>query len=188
MSNFKVHTLDSAPIQSKPILEKIMQSLGFIPNYLGILAASPAALENYMSTLTMFSKSTLSSEEQQLVLFMINNKNASNYYMLRYISNKNISRLSKNVIRSIKEGEQITDARLHSLYTFIKLVMWKHGYISPYEIENFLSVGFTHENILEILMALNLNTLINYVRHITNLPIENKFEEVFSKYDNCISF
>ena len=38
MTDFKVHTIESAPAASRATLEKAQKSLGFVPNLYGVLA------------------------------------------------------------------------------------------------------------------------------------------------------
>ena len=49
MTNFNVHTIDTAPDQSRPLLEGAKQAFGFVPNLIGVLAESPAAAEGYLA-------------------------------------------------------------------------------------------------------------------------------------------
>lgn len=62
---FTVHTLETAPAGSRPLLEGIRNAFGFIPNLYAVFAESPAALQGALATAEAFSKSSLSSAEQQ---------------------------------------------------------------------------------------------------------------------------
>jgi hypothetical protein len=44
MQTFPVHTIESAPEQSKPYLEKLQGTFGMIPNILGAMSASPVLI------------------------------------------------------------------------------------------------------------------------------------------------
>jgi hypothetical protein len=67
MNEFTLHTLDTAPAVSKPILQKAEQQIGFIPNLMGVMAESPATLESYLSLTTLFDKTSFTITERQLV-------------------------------------------------------------------------------------------------------------------------
>jgi hypothetical protein len=41
MTSFPVHTLDSAPERSKPVLQQLQPAFGMIPNIAGAMATSP---------------------------------------------------------------------------------------------------------------------------------------------------
>src|SRR5512138_1509248 len=44
MTRFTVHTTQSAPAASRPLLEGIERTFGFVPNLFSVFAESPAAL------------------------------------------------------------------------------------------------------------------------------------------------
>ena len=86
MAEFPVHTIESAPEASKPILEAATQKFGFTPNLLGVLAESPAALKGYMDVAGAFAGSTLDGTEQQVVLMTVSFENACTYCMAAHLS------------------------------------------------------------------------------------------------------
>ena len=47
MSNFKIHSVESAPEQSKLILEGAKKQMGRVPGLFGVLAESPNTLKAY---------------------------------------------------------------------------------------------------------------------------------------------
>lgn len=48
MSRLPVHSAESAPEASRPLIEKVQANNGFVPNLIGVLAGSPQALETYL--------------------------------------------------------------------------------------------------------------------------------------------
>lgn len=47
MSQFQIHTIDTAPEAAKEALTAVKNANGFIPNLIGVLANAPTALETY---------------------------------------------------------------------------------------------------------------------------------------------
>ena len=47
MSQFKIHTIESAPEAAQEALKAVQNANGFIPNLIGVLANAPTALETY---------------------------------------------------------------------------------------------------------------------------------------------
>ena len=64
MTTFTSHTIETAPVQSRALLEGIQRTLGFVPNLYGVFAESPAALRGGLAIFEAFSTSTLSVIEQ----------------------------------------------------------------------------------------------------------------------------
>jgi hypothetical protein len=59
MTSFSLHTVDTAPEASKPLLATAGRAYGFVPNLLAGMATSPALLEGYMTLAGIFSKTRL---------------------------------------------------------------------------------------------------------------------------------
>ena len=49
MTTLKVHNIESAPADSKPLLEGSLKAFGMIPGLHGVLAASPQLLKAYQT-------------------------------------------------------------------------------------------------------------------------------------------
>ena len=47
MSQFPIHTIETAPEAAKEALKAVQNVNGFIPNLIGVLANAPTALETY---------------------------------------------------------------------------------------------------------------------------------------------
>lgn len=47
MTSFQVHTIETAPEASRPVLEATRKAWGFVPTLQGTLAESPVALQAY---------------------------------------------------------------------------------------------------------------------------------------------
>src|SRR5512138_3186492 len=68
MTPFTVHAADSAPADSRPLLDGIRRGFGFVPNLFAVIAESPAALRGALSIHEAFAGGSLTPEEQQLVM------------------------------------------------------------------------------------------------------------------------
>ena len=65
MTELTIYNEKNAPDASKDSLKVAREKFGFVPNVLGVLAASPAALGGYLSIMSALEKSTLSPDQQQ---------------------------------------------------------------------------------------------------------------------------
>ncbi len=82
MSDLKVHTIESAPEASRPILDKAQKTLGFVPNLYGVLAESPATLEAYVTLGSILDRSaSFTATERQIVLLTASFENGCDYCM-----------------------------------------------------------------------------------------------------------
>ena len=68
MTDFTIHTPDTAPAGSKPLLDKLQKAIGFVPGLYGVLAEAPKAVEAYDLLATLFKGTSLTTNEQHVVL------------------------------------------------------------------------------------------------------------------------
>ena len=83
MTTFETHTMATAPEGSQGFMEAAKGKFGFLPNLIGVLAESPAAVEGYLTLSGILDKSSLGAAERQLLLLTISAANGCDYSMWR---------------------------------------------------------------------------------------------------------
>src|SRR5262249_40389914 len=66
MISFPLHTLESAPEASRPLLEAARKTWSFVPTLHATLAESPVALAAYTALIDLVGTSTLDAKERQI--------------------------------------------------------------------------------------------------------------------------
>ena len=61
MTNFTIHTKETAPKESLAVLETTEKAYGFLPNLIGVLAESPAGVKGYRTLMDIFDESSFMS-------------------------------------------------------------------------------------------------------------------------------
>ena len=72
-------TVTTAPEASRPLLEKVKKSLGFIPNLMAVFANNPVVLEGYLALGAVFEKGSFAPTERQIILLAASLENNCNY-------------------------------------------------------------------------------------------------------------
>ena len=72
-------TIATAPEASRPVLENIQKSFGFIPNLLAVFANNPTVLQGYLVLDALYEKGSFTPREQQLILLAVSVENHCNY-------------------------------------------------------------------------------------------------------------
>src|SRR5687767_7685610 len=67
MTNFTIHTLESAPENAKPILQKLKELIGFVPNLAATMANAPTVLETFASIRAINARSSFSGIEREVL-------------------------------------------------------------------------------------------------------------------------
>lgn len=176
MTNFTVHTHESAPEGSKPILENIQKAFGFVPNLSATFAESPAAIEAYGALSGIFDKSDFTATERQVILMTNNVLNNCTYCMAAHTTIAQMQKVPADVIEALRNDTPLADAKLEALRVFSAQINKKRGFVDQADLDAFQAAGYTKANILEVIVGTGLKVLSNYTNHIAQTPIDDAFK------------
>lgn len=172
MTSFTLHTPATAPAAAKPILENVEAAWKFIPNLHRILAESPATLEAYSTAFSLFDKSSFTAKERQVIYLAINYENECEYCMSGHSALAAMAGVDADVIEALRENTTVANARLQALRSFAASVTRTRANLETGELEAFLAAGFTKAQVLEVILAVSVKTISNYVNHVANTPLD----------------
>lgn len=176
MDQFPIYSESSAPEDSRPILNQVKKQYGFIPNLLGIMSESPELLQGYLSLSKLFSQTTLSTIEQQIVLLSVSTANCCDYCMAAHGKIALQAGVEEDLIENIFNRETLSNQKLEALNEFVFDVVTTRGFPTEKVTQNFLDQGYTQKNKLEVILGVGMKTLSNYTNHIAHTPIDSVFK------------
>lgn len=176
MTKFTAHTIDSAPAQSRPLLEGIRRSFGFVPNLFGVFAESPAALRGALSIYEAFSSSTLSPAEQQLVMLAVSVANDCQYCVAAHSTVAKRMKVDPALVDAARRRAPLGHAKLEALVSFVRKVVEERGQLAEIDVAEFLAAGYTKAQVIEVLLGVGMKTFNNYVDHIAHTPLNDQFK------------
>ncbi len=172
MTKFSAHTVETAHEDARPIFEGVKNAFGFVPNLQSYMAESPELLAGYTALWDLFSKSTLTAHEQQVVYLTSNYENECHYCMAGHTTLAKMQKMDPAVIEALRAGTHLPDPRLEALHSFTKLVVRNRGWVADEDVETFLSAGFTRRNVLEVVLGVATKVMSNYTNHIAHTPLD----------------
>lgn len=175
MTQFETHSVETAPEGSKKILEGVSVKYKFLPNLMGKMAESPAALEAYTTVAGIFEKAGLSATERQVIMMTANRLNGCTYCMAAHSTVSKMEGISNDVIQSLRTDTAIADHKLEALRQFAIIMHETRGNPKDADVQAFLAAGYTRQTMLEVVLGLSLKTLSNYTNHLANTPIDDVF-------------
>ncbi len=175
MSNFKIHTLESAPLASRPLLEDSLQAYGMIPNLHAVMAESPEHLDAYKKLHEIFQQTSLSPIERNVVWLAINVEHGCHYCVPAHSWIAKNQGVDEPTLAALREARPLPDARLEVLRQFTLKLVRQRGELAPGDVEQFLAAGFTSRNVLDILVGLAQKVMSNYVNHLAATPVDAPF-------------
>ena len=177
MTTLKIHTIESAPETSKPLLEGSLKAFGMVPNLHGILASAPKALEGYQILHSLFTQTSFSVEELTIIWQAINVEHECHYCVPAHTGIAHSMKVDPALTEALRNEEQMPNAKLQSLYDTTLIIVRNRGHISQEELDNFYAAGYGEQQVLEIILGLAQKVISNYTNHIGNTPVDKPFEE-----------
>lgn len=172
MAEFPLHTRATAPSEAKPIIEQVGRTLGYVPNLVAHMAEAPALLEGYAALSAIFRKSGFTEVEQALVLLAVSVEHDSHYCTPAHTVRARDANLPDEAIAAVRDRRPLSDPRLEALRAFSVKMVRERGFLADADLDAFTAAGFTRANALEIILAVGLKTLSNYVNHIAETPLD----------------
>ncbi|OTP67722.1 carboxymuconolactone decarboxylase family protein [Caballeronia sordidicola] len=172
MTDFTVYTNASAPAASKPVVDAVKGAFGFVPNLQANMAESPELLAGYSALWDLFSKSTLTPHEQQVVYLTSNFENNCHYCMAGHTTLAKMIKVDEGVIAALRAGTEIPDAKLEALHRFTTLVVRERGFVADADVATFISAGYTRQNVLEVVLGVATKVMSNYTNHIVHTTLD----------------
>ena len=168
---------ETASPQEKEVLEHAQRATGGIPNMYAYMANSPGLLETYLDGYSRFREASgFTPVEQEVVFLTISRLNACEYCMAAHSTlASGPSHVERDVIEAIRNGTTVPDDKLQTLVEFVISMFETRGRPEEAHVERFLAAGFSERQMLEIVLALAVKTLSNYVNHLADTPVDRMF-------------
>ena len=172
---FQPLTIESAPEDSKPVLERVKEDFGFIPNLMGTFANSPAVLKGYLALDAEF-ENTFSPVERQLILLTASVENVCAYCTAAHATvMKSMLRVPADVVTATRSNRSTGNIKYDALAGLTREIVAERGYVRETTIEAFLAAGYRKEQVMEVLLGVALKTISNYLDHISPTVIDPAF-------------
>jgi alkylhydroperoxidase family enzyme len=178
MTNFKIHTIESAPEAAKPLLEASFKNNGRIPGLHGTMADAPPLMAAYNTAHQQFLATTLTDEEKTVVWQTINVEQNCHYCVPAHTGIAKMMKVDDAITDALRDETPLPTAKLEALRSFTLAMIRDRGFVSDAETKAFLDAGFTETNILEVILGAAQKLMSNYTNHFAKTPVD----EVFRKF------
>lgn len=172
MSNFELHTEESAPEGSREFLAAAREKFGFLPNVLAVQSESTALVKGYMTLSGIFGESSFTPGEQQIILLSASMANGCRYCAAAHTGGAMGQQVDGAVIEAIRSGTEISDPRMAALNKFTVQMANSRGWPDAGDVEAFLKAGFTKAQVMEVILGLAVKLMTNYANHLADTPLD----------------
>lgn len=176
MSAFPIHTIESAPVQSKPSLEALQSAFGIIPNIAGAMATSPVLIGSLVGLFGKVHGGSFSEEQVQIVLLTNAVTNACSWAVAFHSFLAVKEGVDATDVDAIRERQVPKMAKNAALSTLARTLIEKRGHLNDQDVSAFLDAGFGKDHLLEVIAIVAASTITNFCGNVTNPPLEDAFE------------
>lgn len=170
-------TVDAAVGPARSMLESAHRRLGFVPNMYANMAHSPELLAVYQAGYGTFrSGGGLTPAEQEVVFLTISRFHGCPYCVATHsmIADQG-SGVPADVLTAIRNAGEIPDPKLRALAEFTWVLVDSRGAPDPAQLAAFRAAGYADRQVLEIVLAIAVKTMSNYVNNLFHTEIDPAF-------------
>jgi len=178
MSEFQLHTEDTAPEGSQQQLAESKQAFGMVPNLHAVMAEAPNVLAAYKKLHELFTTSSFNNEEQTVIWQTINVEHDCHYCVPAHYAIAEMSGVDNAISEALVNGGKLPE-NLEVLRDITLKVVRERGRIDDADIQRFLDAGYTRQQLLELVLGVSQKVMSNYINHFADTPVD----EPFKKYE-----
>ena len=176
MSEFKRHTVETAPASVKGILEGAQKSMGTIPGLYSVMAGSPETLQAYTQLHQFFTATSFNAEELTVVWQTINVEHECHYCVPAHTGIAHSMNVDPALTEALRNDDAMPTEKLQALKDFTLSMVRNRGNVSTQDLESFYQAGYGQKQVLEVILGLSQKVISNYVNHVAQTPVDKAFE------------
>lgn len=172
MARLTLHTLDTAPADSRPFVERAIANNGYLPNLIGVLANAPVALETYLTVAGINGRASLSLAEREVVQITAARIHGCDFCVAGHsaVALKKAAQ-TPAIVRALQHGTATGDARLDAVAQFAQAVIAQRGAVADADYLAFIAAGYNEQQALEVVLGISLATLCNFANSLAGTPV-----------------
>ena len=170
-----VHTLDTAPEASKPLLENSIKAFGRLPSLHGVMATSPGLLEGYQHLHRLAIHGTAFTPEERTVVWMtVNVANRCHYCVPAHTGIAKMEKIDESIVNALRDETPLPE-KLEALRTFTLAIRDTHGRPGADAIAAFEAAGYDERAILDTVLIYGQKVLSNFTTSLFDTPTDAAF-------------
>lgn len=170
MQNITAVNHDEAEGKAKELLDGVKAKLGFVPNMMATMAASPAVLEAYLNMSGTLGK-TLSSKMNEKIALTVAEINGCGYCASAHSAIGKMVGLDEHAISEARRASS-DDKKTEAGLKFAAALVISRGKVSQAELGAVKAAGYTEKEIAEIVANVALNVFTNYFNETAGTVID----------------
>jgi uncharacterized peroxidase-related enzyme len=172
MPHLSIPSVDDAPAASRPLLDAVRRQLGLVPNLFKVIAHSPAALEGFLALNGSLAKGRLDTKLRECIALAVAEFNGCDYCLAAHTYlGIHAARLEGADVEAARDARS-DDPRTQAALRFVRQVTAKRGRVTEEELAALRNAHFSEPEVIEIIAAVALNVLTNYLNNVAKTEID----------------
>jgi alkylhydroperoxidase family enzyme len=176
MSRFHIHDDLSAPEGSLPVLKGAMASGGQLPNFLGVLAGSPAALRGYTRFRSELRHGSLALPTLARIALAVAEHYRSQPGLAIHTRTARQAGVGIDEVAAARDWAS-SDPREAALLRYLRALLEQRGHAPMHLHEEAREAGWTDEQLLEAIAYVSLESLTAMVNVAGEVPVDGSVED-----------
>ncbi len=172
MSSYQIHDIETAPEDSRPLLQGLRQNLGMIPNLAAAMAESPELLKSFLTVREIYQGGTFTPAEIEVLSLTAAFENNCAWCMTFHTRMAGKAGLSQESIEALREGRPPVEPRLRALSDLAREMVRRRGSVGSPVLERFYDAGYTRAQTLEVVLGMGFSLMANYAGHLAEPPLD----------------
>lgn len=175
-NEFQIHTIETAPEQSKAALQGLQQNFGLIPNVAATMAGSPVLINAFISAFGNFHGGSF-DERQKQVLLLTNAVALRCHWTVAFHSTIALKAgVAASDVAAIRAGALPADPKLSALSALTRALVKAKGHAAADDIDSFVAAGYTRSQVFEVIAGIAISTMAAITGSMAGTPIEEPFK------------
>ncbi|NQX97419.1 MAG: carboxymuconolactone decarboxylase family protein [Flavobacteriales bacterium] len=162
MKTLKALTPNQVDESTQEVFAAIKQKVGMVPNLYAAIGNSPALLKGFLAFSETLAGGVFTAKENEAIALAVSEINGCEYCLSAHSALGKMAGFSDNELVDIRKGI-IEDNKLNALTELVAEITENRGKTSQAAIDNFLSVGYSHGALAELIGMVALRSFTNYI-------------------------
>jgi len=171
MSRVTVVDPNTATGDAKQLLDAVQGALGMVPNFIRVLANSPAALSAFLGLHGISGAGVLEAKTRERIALSVAEQNACQYCVSAHTAIGRKSGLDNEEILANRHGRS-SDAKAEAALIFSRALVENLGQVTSVEFDGVRAAGHSDAEIVEIITHVAMNIFTNLLGKATQIEID----------------
>lgn len=170
MNPIPVPTRSQVSPENQALFDTLAQRIGFVPNLYAAFAHSSHALATYLTLQS--APSSLPLRAREVIHLAVSEAHGCRYCLAAHTAMARGAGFADAQILALRRGEAPFDAMLDALARLAQGLARQRGDLDRTLVRQFLAAGWTHEQLVDLVVLVGDKTISNLLHAVTQAPID----------------